>query len=73
MHTTHTPSTESRALVIGGSIGGLLAARVLANHFDRVTIVERDRLPELPTARRGVPQARHNDVLLNASKELVRG
>src|SRR6185295_10378685 len=34
------------AVVIGGSIGGMLAARVLSEHFDAVTVVERDRLPE---------------------------
>ncbi len=34
------------AIVIGGSIAGLLVARVLADHFDRVTVVERDRFPE---------------------------
>ncbi len=52
------------AIVIGGSIGGLLAARVLADHFDRVTIVERDRLPGVGEQRRGVPQGRHTHGLL---------
>lgn len=42
------------ALVIGGSMAGLLAARVLANHFDRVTIVERDRTRHLVMAQPGV-------------------
>ena len=39
------------AIVIGGSMGGLLAARVLSEYFERVTIVDRDRFPavgELP-------------------------
>lgn len=31
-----------RAVVIGGSMGGLLAARALSNHFDEVLILERD-------------------------------
>ena len=31
------------AIVIGGSMAGLLAARVLSEHFERVTILERDR------------------------------
>jgi phytoene dehydrogenase-like protein len=30
----------AHAVVIGGSMAGLLAARVLADHFDRVTILE---------------------------------
>ena len=34
------------AVVIGGSMAGLLAARVLSDHFERVTIVERDRFPD---------------------------
>jgi 2-polyprenyl-6-methoxyphenol hydroxylase-like FAD-dependent oxidoreductase len=56
--------SSQQAVVIGGSIAGLLAARVLANHFERVTIVERDHLPEDPTIRNGVPQAHHLHVLL---------
>lgn len=52
------------AIVIGGSIAGLLAARVLADHFDRVTIVDRDRLPVEARFRDGVPQSRHLHALL---------
>jgi 2-polyprenyl-6-methoxyphenol hydroxylase-like FAD-dependent oxidoreductase len=52
------------AVVVGGSIGGMLAARVLADHFDRVTVVERDVLPEGSENRPGVPQARHLHFLL---------
>lgn len=50
-------SNGSHALVIGSGIAGLLAARVLLNHFQHVTIVERDSLPEQPQLRPGVPQA----------------
>ena len=59
------------AVVIGGSIAGLLAARVLLNHFDRVTIVERDRLPEQPVPRQGVPQANHVHVLLTQGQRIL--
>jgi 2-polyprenyl-6-methoxyphenol hydroxylase-like FAD-dependent oxidoreductase len=45
-------------------MGGLLAARVLADFFETVTIVERDELPDDPVVRRGVPQGRHVHVLL---------
>jgi 2-polyprenyl-6-methoxyphenol hydroxylase-like FAD-dependent oxidoreductase len=36
------------AIVIGGSIAGLCAARVLSDFSDRVTIFERDDLPTTP-------------------------
>jgi 2-polyprenyl-6-methoxyphenol hydroxylase-like FAD-dependent oxidoreductase len=48
---------RSHAVVIGASISGMCAAVVLARHFARVTIVERDALPLDPVARRGVPQS----------------
>jgi 2-polyprenyl-6-methoxyphenol hydroxylase-like FAD-dependent oxidoreductase len=54
----------NHAIVIGASIAGLLAARVLTDHFDRVTIIERDHLPQGPEFRAAVPQARHIHVLL---------
>jgi 2-polyprenyl-6-methoxyphenol hydroxylase-like FAD-dependent oxidoreductase len=47
-----------RAVVLGASVGGLLAARVLADFYDTVTVVERDVLPDDPVNRRGVPQGR---------------
>ena len=40
-------------------MGGLLAARVLAEFFDGITVVERDVLPGGGKSRRGVPQGRH--------------
>jgi phytoene dehydrogenase-like protein len=63
-------STGKHAAVIGGSIAGLLAARVLARHFEQVTLIERDTFPEGPTHRNGVPQARHNHVLLLKGKAI---
>lgn len=56
----HIPDEKRRhAVVIGASMGGLTAAAALAQHFDRVTILERDALPLTPEHRRGVPQSRH--------------
>jgi len=46
------------AVVLGASMGGLLAARVLADFYNQVTVVERDILPDDPVNRRGVPQGR---------------
>jgi 2-polyprenyl-6-methoxyphenol hydroxylase-like FAD-dependent oxidoreductase len=51
------------AVVLGGSMGGLLAARALADHFERVTLVERDRFPNEVAQRKGVPQGRHAHAL----------
>lgn len=47
------------AVVVGASMGGLLAARVLAEAYDRVTVLERDELPASAAPRKGVPQGRH--------------
>src|SRR5882724_6403640 len=56
--------TMQRAVVIGGSIAVLCAARVLADYFDRVTVLDRDSYPAGPLDRSGVPQGRHVHALL---------
>jgi glycine/D-amino acid oxidase-like deaminating enzyme len=43
-------------VVLGASLAGLLAARVLADAYRRVTVVERDPLPETAENRKGVPR-----------------
>jgi 2-polyprenyl-6-methoxyphenol hydroxylase-like FAD-dependent oxidoreductase len=59
------------AVVIGASMAGLLAARALADTYERVTIVERDDLPAGAEQRRAVPQGRHVHALLpRGNKEL---
>ncbi|HWE64630.1 MAG TPA: FAD-dependent oxidoreductase [Chloroflexota bacterium] len=68
-----TPVAGSHAIVIGGSMAGLLAARVLADHVDRVTILERDRLPSTPATRAGVPQGRHGHLLLLRGLQIMEG
>ncbi len=52
-------------------MAGLLAARVLRDHFDHVTIIERDKLPEGPEFRPGVPQARHAHALLAQGQQIM--
>ncbi|MBD3011173.1 SgcJ/EcaC family oxidoreductase [Streptomyces sp. 5-10] len=47
------------ALVLGGGVAGLLAAAALIEYVDTITVVERDRLPDGPEVRKGVPQGRH--------------
>jgi 2-polyprenyl-6-methoxyphenol hydroxylase-like FAD-dependent oxidoreductase len=59
------------AVVIGGSIAGLLAARVLADYFDRVTVVERDRYPSEEMPRSGVPQSYQLHVLLTRGLHIL--
>jgi 2-polyprenyl-6-methoxyphenol hydroxylase-like FAD-dependent oxidoreductase len=49
----------------------MLAARVLSDHFDDVTVLERDQLPWAPTARKGVPQARHAHALLERGRGVM--
>ena len=58
------PVRGDHAVVLGASMSGLLSARVLADHFAQVTVVERDVLDGGAGARRGVPQGRHAHVLL---------
>lgn len=61
------------AIVIGAGIAGLVTARVLSDHVDRVRILERDRLPRQAVARPSVPQGRHAHVLLAAGQRLLDG
>lgn len=62
---------NGHAVVVGGSMAGLLAARVLIRHFERVTLIDRDRFPEEPVFRKGVPQSRHLHVLLGKGRSLL--
>ena len=62
---------SSHAVVTGGSLAGMLAARVLSDHFERVTVIERDKLPDEPTPRKGVPQARHLHVMMARGQLIV--
>lgn len=62
---------QTQALVIGGSIAGMLAARVLSERFDKVIILERDTLPENAEHRSGVPQGNQLHVLLAKGQESI--
>ena len=59
------------AAVLGASMAGLLAARVLADAYRRVTIVERDALPQSGVDRKGVPQGRHAHALLPRGAQIL--
>ncbi|WP_115277870.1 FAD-dependent oxidoreductase [Mycolicibacterium tokaiense] len=56
--------TGEHAVVIGASIAGLCAARVLSDFYDRVSVFERDHLPDGPQCRAAVPQDRHVHLLM---------
>lgn len=58
-------------MVIGASMSGLLAARVLADRFAQVTVLDRDLLPDPAQARKGVPQGRHPHVLLCRGRKIL--
>src|SRR5271166_2488914 len=57
-------SARDHAVVIGASIAGLCAARVLSDFYARVTVFERDDLPSAPANRAAVPQDRHVHLLM---------
>jgi 2-polyprenyl-6-methoxyphenol hydroxylase-like FAD-dependent oxidoreductase len=67
----------NHAIVIGASIAGLLAASALSESFDRVTVYDRDDLPDKPEPRKGIPQSRHSHGLhasgASAMNELLPG
>jgi 2-polyprenyl-6-methoxyphenol hydroxylase-like FAD-dependent oxidoreductase len=67
----NTQPTYQHAVVIGGSIAGLTAARVLTAYCERVTIIERDIEPAAHEFRKGVPQARHPHVLLKGGEQVL--
>ncbi|MFE5559502.1 FAD-dependent oxidoreductase [Streptomyces sp. NPDC056544] len=58
--------------MLGASIGGLFAARVLSDTFDRVTLIDRDTLPETDENRKGVPQGRHAHAILPAGTKWLQ-
>ncbi|HNB53896.1 MAG TPA: hypothetical protein PK530_18260, partial [Anaerolineales bacterium] len=64
-------SPQNHAIVIGGSLGGLLTAQVLSEHFARVTILERDPVSPEPESRKGQPQTRHLHGLLATGLQVM--
>ena len=48
-----------------------MAAPALADHYDEVTVLERDTLPEAHEPRKGVPQGRHAHGLLARGREVL--
>ncbi|BCI51372.1 hypothetical protein NIIDNTM18_06500 [Mycolicibacterium litorale] len=65
------PKVGEHAVVCGASMAGLLAARVLTDHYDRVTVVERDVLTDEAVARKGVPQGCQPHALLARCAQIL--
>jgi hypothetical protein len=65
------PGSAQRAIVIGAGIGGLLAARVLADTHDELLILERDALPAIGEQRKGVPQGQHAHGLMARGRGII--
>ena len=59
------------AVVVGGSMAGLMSAAVLAEHFDRVTVFERDRIEDRPVLHKSVPQGNHIHALLLGGQNVM--
>jgi 2-polyprenyl-6-methoxyphenol hydroxylase-like FAD-dependent oxidoreductase len=67
----HARAGARRAAVIGASMAGLLAARVLAEHYDEVWLLDRDSLPDADQHRRATPHSRHAHGLLARGREAI--
>ena len=66
-----TTTLGEHAIVIGGSITGLMTARVLSDYFDRVTIFDADTPPEQATPRKGAPQGDHIHAILSGGTTAI--
>jgi 2-polyprenyl-6-methoxyphenol hydroxylase-like FAD-dependent oxidoreductase len=62
---------SARAIVVGGSVAGTLAAAAASPYFDEVLVVDRDRLPADAVFRKGVPQGAHFHALLAAGRQAM--
>lgn len=72
MHAQPASQRPTHAIVVGGSITGLLAARILSDHFTAVTILERDAVHDAPETRKGQPHTRHLHALLAKGLQVMQ-
>ena len=64
--------SQNHALVIGASMAGLLTARILSDHFQQVSIVEKDVVHQMPEARKGQAHTRHLHGLLAQGFDIMQ-
>lgn len=63
---------DHHAVVIGASVAGLMTARVLSDHYENVTVVDRDMLPKsVKSGRKGIPQGTHIHILLQRGQQII--
>ncbi len=62
---------QGSAVVLGAGIAGLLATRVLADRYERVTLVDRDHVSGPGLLRRGLPQGHHLHGLLSRGQQIA--
>ena len=60
-----------RAVIVGGSLAGMLGARAIAPHFAEVVVLERDVFAATPAPRRSAPQSHHVHVLLKGGENAI--
>jgi len=61
----------NHAVVVGGSMAGLMTARVLADFFERVTVYERDQIEDRPSIHKSIPQGNHVHALLLGGQRVM--
>ena len=71
MTTAAGSASRQHAVVLGASLGGLLAARALSPYFAHVTLVEKDAVGRQPESRKGQPQTRHVHGLLGSGRQVM--
>ena len=66
-----TRKFAQRAAVVGGSIAGLLAARVLSEYVDEVVVLDGDEIEDGPVVHKSVPQGHHLHALLQGGLRVL--
>src|SRR5215475_1603177 len=60
-----------QAIVVGGSIAGLITARVLSDFFEQVLVIERDDISDRPVIHKSIPQGNHLHALLHGGLQVL--
>ena len=70
-YPSNSKPVGNHAIVLGSSMAGLVAVRVLSNYFKQVTLVVRDLLSDAVENRKGVPQGKHLHVMLAKGEQIL--